>query len=180
MSRISHGALCNNSPFLCFLLLLSRFRSLRATCMTVAMTASGARLLLLALCACRGSTLQSAPRVRLPFKGEPARVGPQRLPDAFLRLLPAFFPRRAAVGVSSFRACEDGISCRTSNSATPGTKGGYYVCLGSRRKKKNQKKNPETSPHTQNLTHTPRSGPFYGRHDDTKRKHLKSDDKNDI
>eukprot|EP00066_Takifugu_rubripes_P011756 XP_011601022.1 PREDICTED: semaphorin-3F-like [Takifugu rubripes] len=36
--------------------------------MTVAMTASGAQLLLLALCACRGSTLQSAPRVRLPFK----------------------------------------------------------------------------------------------------------------
>lgn len=58
--------------------------------MTVAMTASGAQLLLLALCACRGSTLQSAPRVRLPFKGELARIGPERLPDAFPRLLLAF------------------------------------------------------------------------------------------
>lgn len=53
---------------------LSRFRSLWATCMTVTMTASGVRLLLLALCVCRGSGLQqSAPRVRLSFKGELAK-----------------------------------------------------------------------------------------------------------
>ncbi|XP_030589371.1 semaphorin-3F-like isoform X3 [Archocentrus centrarchus] len=46
-----------------------RFRSLWATCMTVTMTASGAQLLLLALCVCRGLGLQqSAPRVRLSFK----------------------------------------------------------------------------------------------------------------
>lgn len=39
--------------------------------MTVTMTASGAQLLLLALCVYRGSGLQqSAPRVRLSFKGE--------------------------------------------------------------------------------------------------------------
>lgn len=39
--------------------------------MTVTMTASGAQLLLLALCACSGSGLQqSAPRVRLSFKGD--------------------------------------------------------------------------------------------------------------
>ncbi|XP_030589370.1 semaphorin-3F-like isoform X2 [Archocentrus centrarchus] len=46
-----------------------KFRSLWATCMTVTMTASGAQLLLLALCVCRGLGLQqSAPRVRLSFK----------------------------------------------------------------------------------------------------------------
>ncbi|MEQ2255039.1 hypothetical protein ILYODFUR_009684, partial [Ilyodon furcidens] len=46
-----------------------RFRSLWATCMTVTMTASGAQLLLLALCVYRGWGLQqSAPRVRLSFK----------------------------------------------------------------------------------------------------------------
>lgn len=39
--------------------------------MTVTMTASGAQLLLLALCVYGGSGLQqSAPRVRLSFKGE--------------------------------------------------------------------------------------------------------------
>lgn len=55
----------HSSPF------LPRFRSLWATCMTVTMTASGAQLLLLALCVCRGSAMQqSAPRVRLSFKGE--------------------------------------------------------------------------------------------------------------
>lgn len=49
----------------------SRFRSLWATCMTVTMAASGAQLLLLALCVYRGSGLQqSAPRIRLSFKGE--------------------------------------------------------------------------------------------------------------
>lgn len=114
--------------------------------MTVAMTASGAQLLLLALWACRGSTLQSAPRVRLPFKGELARLGPERLPDAFLRLSPASPTERRLCFL--FRVCKGGISCRTSNGATLGTKGGYYVCLGNRRKKE------KTSPHTQNLTHT--------------------------
>lgn len=55
----------HSSPF------LPRFRSLWATCMTVTMTASGAQLLLLALCVCRGSAMQqSSPRVRLSFKGE--------------------------------------------------------------------------------------------------------------
>ncbi|TKS76713.1 Semaphorin-3F Sema III/F [Collichthys lucidus] len=50
--------------------LKKRFRSLWATCMTVTMTASGARLLLLALCVYRASALQqsAAPRVRLSFK----------------------------------------------------------------------------------------------------------------
>ncbi|KAA8591399.1 hypothetical protein FQN60_002342 [Etheostoma spectabile] len=55
-----------------FLDLRSRrgFRSLWATCMTVTMTASGAQLLLLALCVYRVSGLQqSSPRVRLSFKG---------------------------------------------------------------------------------------------------------------
>lgn len=45
--------------------------------MTVTMTASGAQLLLLALCVYRGSALQqSAPRVRLSFKGEFFAKGP--------------------------------------------------------------------------------------------------------
>lgn len=75
MSHISHGALYNNSSFLSSFFFLPRFRSLWATCMTVTMTAAGAQLLLLALCVCRGSAMQqSAPRVRLSFKGELTRI----------------------------------------------------------------------------------------------------------
>ena len=49
--------------------------------MTVTMTASGARLLLLALCVYRGWGLQqSAPRVRLSFKGELLQINPPKSP----------------------------------------------------------------------------------------------------
>lgn len=64
---MGHSVIIVHSSFF----LSSRFRSLWATCMTVTMTASGAQLLLLALCVYGGWGLQqSAPRVRLSFKGE--------------------------------------------------------------------------------------------------------------
>lgn len=48
--------------------------------MTVTMTASGAQLLLLALCVYRGWGLQqSAPRVRLSFKGEFLQINPPKI-----------------------------------------------------------------------------------------------------
>lgn len=112
-----------------FFFSLSRFRSLWATCMTVTMTASGAQLLLLALCACRGWTMQSAPRVRLPFKGELARTAPSsgsRPP----------FPAGGGY-VSSLRVCKDGISCRNVKRRNTGNKRWILRVFGPWRKKIN-------------------------------------------
>ncbi|MEQ2286341.1 hypothetical protein AMECASPLE_001465, partial [Ameca splendens] len=64
-----HCVLCRKPALTPLAIQNQRFRSLWATCMTVTMTASGAQLLLLALCVYRGWGLQqSAPRVRLSFK----------------------------------------------------------------------------------------------------------------
>lgn len=148
LSHISHGALYNNSSFL--FLFSSRFRSLWATCMTVTMTASGAQLLLLALCVYRGSGLQqSSPRVRLSFKGEFIHINSSDsrhcLNSFFVSFTFTFVfscfvtwtqthahthARIHASGcVSSLYICKEPFSCRMSNSTTLKTKGGYYVCL---------------------------------------------------
>lgn len=129
--------------------LLSRSSSLRATCMTVTMTAPGAGLLLLALCVCRGCAVHSAPRVRLSFKGELApasKVPPTPSSDS----CPPFPPSGGCV--SSFSVRKDGVSCHMSNSPTLGTKGGCYVCLGTGKKGKTSlHTHPEPDTH-HNLT----------------------------
>lgn len=100
-----------------------------ATCMTVTMTASGAQLLLLALCVYRGWGLQSPPRVHLSFKGEFSKWGKKSSGSgwSFVQLShfhtpTAFFPLLSFPNVRKERT-----SCRMSNSKTLETKGGCYV-----------------------------------------------------
>lgn len=77
--------------------------------------------------------MQSAPRVRLSFKGELARPGPAQTPPTPSSDFCSPFPPRGGYA-SSFYLCKDGISCHMSNSTALGTKGGCYVCLGTAEK----------------------------------------------